>query len=216
MKSAARIAGLYAIADTGYLDDARPGDAVAQALCGGARIVQYRDKRNTAEVRRRQATALRTLCGEHGALFIVNDDVALARAAGADGVHLGRDDADIDEARRALGAAAVIGISCYNDLARAEAAVRRGADYVAFGSFFPSRTKPGAVRADAALLRDAKTRLAVPLVAIGGITPENGAALIAAGADALAVISGLFAEVDVEAAARRYAALFQAMERHEP
>lgn len=200
--------GLYAIADTVYLGEAQLAPAVEAALRGGARVVQYRDKAHPPAARRVHAERLHALCARYGAGFIVNDDVALARAVAADGVHLGREDADIEAARDALGADAVVGVSCYNELARAEQAVARGAGYVAFGSFFPSRTKPGAVRAEPALLQAARARLPVPLVAIGGITPENGAALIAAGADMLAVISGLWEQPDIEAAARRYASLF--------
>lgn len=203
-----RLHGLYAIADTLYLGDTVLAAAVGQALRGGARAIQYRDKSHSAAQRARAAQMLRALCADYGAIFIVNDDVSLARAAHADGVHLGRDDAAIDAARLALGQNALIGISCYNDLERAEQAVRSGADYIAFGSFFPSRTKPNAVRAEAALLRAARERFDLPLVAIGGITADNGATLIDAGADALAVISGVFDQPDIEQAARRYARLF--------
>lgn len=206
--AASRIGGLYAIADTGYLDATRIGSAVVEALRGGARVVQYRDKSVDRAERKRQAEHLRLLCSTSRACFIVNDDVELARAVSADGLHLGRDDVTIGAARARLGADAIIGASCYNDAARAAAMVANGADYVAFGSFYPSPTKPGAVRAETGLLRQAHAQLGVPLVAIGGITPENGAALIAAGADALAVISGLFDQPDVEAAARKYSALF--------
>ena len=207
-KTVSRIHGLYAIADTGYLDDARLAPAVERALHGGARIVQYRDKSHDPAMRERQARTLRPLCARYKACFIINDDAELARAIGADGVHLGRNDAPIAATRAALGEDGIIGISCYNDLARAESAAASGADYVAFGSFYPSRTKPTAVRASLDLLRSARARLDIPVVAIGGITPENGAALIAAGADALAVISGIFDQPDVEAAAKRYAAIF--------
>lgn len=208
MSAVGRVVGLYAIADTAYLADARLGAAVEAALRGGARAIQYRDKSNLHATRLRQARAVRALCSEYGACFIVNDDIELARAAAADGVHLGRNDGDAGIARDKLGGDAIIGMSCYNDLARAVQAIAHGADYLAFGSFFPSRTKPEAVRADPALLRAARARFDVPLVAIGGITPDNGAALIAAGADALAAISGLFDQPDVTSAARRYASLF--------
>lgn len=209
MVSTRSITGLYAIADTHYLDDTRLVDAVTQAIMGGARIVQYRDKRHAAEKRMQQAKILAALCRQHDALFIVNDDVTLAKETQADGAHLGRDDASLSEAREQLGPRAIIGVSCYNELARAEAAERQGADYVAFGRFFPSRTKPQAVPAGLDLLREAKRKLHIPAVAIGGITPENGASLIAAGADALAVIEGVFGQADVRAAAERYARLFK-------
>jgi thiamine-phosphate pyrophosphorylase len=208
ISAAARIRGLYAIADTSYLDDASLLPAVEQALRAGASVIQYRDKSHDGAARERQSRGLRQLCDQYHACFIVNDDAELARATGADGLHLGREDASIEIAREVLPTGTLIGVSCYNDLARAEAVVMAGADYVAFGSFYSSRTKPQAVRANLDLLRDARARLPVPLVAIGGITPENGAALIAAGADALAVISGVFAASDVEAATRRYVTLF--------
>jgi thiamine-phosphate pyrophosphorylase len=138
----------------------------------------------------------------------VNDDLELAARLGAAGVHHGRDDATPAQARRLLGPEAIIGISCYDDFARALAAVEQGADYVAFGSFFASSTKPGAVRAPLELLHRARAELAVPVVAIGGITPENGRALVDAGAHMLAVVSGIFAGTDVAAAALAYARLF--------
>jgi len=208
MVNISRLAGLYAIADTHYLTDARMATAVADAIAGGARVIQYRDKKHDAATRLRQASELAGLCHQHGALFIVNDDVGLARQVQADGMHLGREDTSLAQARAQLGTQAIIGVSCYNELARALRAQADGADYVAFGRFFPSRTKPQAVQADPALLREARQKLRVPIVAIGGITPENGASLIAAGADALAVIEGVFGQADVRAAARRYAQLF--------
>ncbi len=203
-----RHAGLYAIADTQYLDDAHLLPAVGEAITGGARIIQYRDKSHDTLTRLAQAKKISALCRQHGVLFIINDDVALAKESQADGVHLGREDAALTQAREQLGPQAIIGVSCYNDLARAEAAEKQGADYVAFGRFFPSRTKPQAVQASLVLLREAKRKLHIPVVAIGGITPENGASLIAAGADALAVIEGVFGQADVRAAAERYARLF--------
>jgi len=202
------VRGLYAIADSTHLGEAAFVPAVEQALAGGAHLVQYRDKRNPPEVRRRIARALAGACARARAVFIVNDDVALAAETGAS-VHLGRDDADPVAARARLAPGALIGVSCYDELDRALAAQDHGADYVAFGSFFPSTTKPGAVRAPLALLGEARRRIAVPVVAIGGITPENTGALIAAGADAVAVASGVFAQPDIRAAARRYAELFE-------
>jgi thiamine-phosphate pyrophosphorylase len=208
MTNKSRITGLYAIADTQYLDDTRLLLAVGEAVAGGARVIQYRDKQHTAAKRMQQAKGLAALCRQQGALFIVNDDVALAKQAQADGVHLGREDAALAQAREQLGPRAIIGVSCYNELARAEVAEKQGANYIAFGRFFPSRTKPQAVQANIDLLREARKKLHIPVVAIGGITPENGAALIAAGADALAVIEGVFGQADVRGAAERYAKLF--------
>lgn len=181
---------------------------VEQALEGGAAAVQYRDKSHDATRRREQAAALAALCRSHGALFIVNDDVDLAAAVDADGVHLGRDDAAIVTARRVLGSQRIIGVSCYDSLELALQARAGGADYLAFGSFFASPTKPAAVRAPLSLLRVARREVGLPLVAIGGITAQNAPAVIAAGADAVAVISALFDAADVRAAARRLSGLF--------
>lgn len=204
-----RLHGLYAIT-------APPADSsvsliiqVEQALLGGARVIQYRDKSGERTRRQHEATALAKLCQKHDALLIINDDPALALAVGASGVHLGRDDAAYAEARALLGPDAIIGVSCYNQLDLAAAAQEMGADYIAFGRFFPSRSKPLAVQADPNLLRQARRALSLPLVAIGGITPENGGLLIAAGADMLAVIHGVFGQPDIRAASAQYKKLFQ-------
>lgn len=196
--------GLYAITDGPRTDLSA---TVAQALAGGARVLQYRDKTADAARRHAEAAALKQLCDTHAVPLIVNDDVALAVAVGAAGVHLGRDDDDVAAARAALGAGAIIGVSCYDSLERARAAAAAGADYVAFGAFFPSPTKPQAVRASLDLLRQSAT-LGVPRVAIGGITPDNAPSLVEAGADFLAVISAVFAAPDVCAAAQRFARLY--------
>lgn len=196
--------GLYAITD-GPRDDLV---AVAQAaLEGGAVMLQYRDKTCDGERRLHEARTLAALCKAFAAPLIINDDVALAHACGAHGVHLGEDDAAIADARAALGGKAIIGISCYDSLQRARDAAAAGADYLAFGAFFPTTTKTGTRHAAPALLRDARG-FGLPLVAIGGITPENGSPLIRAGADFLAVVSGVFGAADVRASARRYAELF--------
>ncbi|WP_147653203.1 thiamine phosphate synthase [Vulcaniibacterium gelatinicum] len=168
-----------------------------------ASCLQYRNKTADAALRRAQAAMLRALCTAAGVPLIVNDDPALAAEAGADGVHLGEHDAGVAAARARLGAEALIGVSCYDDPARAEAAAAAGADYLAFGAFFPSPTKPHARRATPALLH-AAARLGLPRVAIGGITPDNARALVAAGADLVAVISGVFEAADPVAAARAY------------
>lgn len=166
-----------------------------------AALLQYRNKGADAGLRQVQARALADLCGEAGVPLVINDDVALARACGAAGVHLGEHDGALHAARAALGPGALIGASCYDDLARARAAVEAGASYIAFGAFFPSGTKPLARRATPALLRDSAA-FGVPRVAIGGITPDNTPTLVAAGADLVAVIGGVFDAPDPAAAAR--------------
>lgn len=196
--------GLYAITDGPRADLL---DVVAQALAGGARLLQYRDKSVDNTRRHTEAAALRQLCTAHAIPLIINDDVALAHAVAADGVHLGKDDDDIDAARAVLGEEAIIGVSCYDSLARAQMAARAGASYIAFGAFFASPTKPLAPHAPLDLLRQSAA-LGVPRVAIGGITPDNGAFLVEAGADYLAVISAVFGAADVRAAAWRFAHLY--------
>ncbi len=205
------IHGLYAIADSHYLEPEQFAPAVRAALAGGARVIQYRDKRGDDAARAAIAHELNRLCVEHGVPLLINDDVALAAEVGAAGVHIGRDDPDLARTRARLGDAAIIGVSCYNELERALAAQAGGADYVAFGRFFPSHTKPNAVQATTALLHAACARLHIPIAAIGGITPENGGTLLEAGADALAVIEGVFGQPDIRAAAERYARLFEGL-----
>ena len=192
--------GLYAITPE-LLEGNELQRRVERALEGGIAALQYRRK-GSAQLE--EARTLARMCRARGALFIVNDNIALS--ADADGVHLGKDDGDLAAARAKL-QGKVLGASCYDSLDAARAAARAGADYVAFGSVFASATKPAAVRAPMALFRDAKS-LGVPLVAIGGITLENAPALLAAGADALAVVSDLFDAPDVAARARAYGKLF--------
>ena len=191
--------GLYLItpdeADTTRLL-ARVADVLDQAV-----LLQYRNKAADAGLRRRQAEALAPLCRAAGVRLIVNDDAALAADIGAGGVHLGETDGDLDAARRLLGPDALIGVSCYDSLARARAAADAGASYVAFGAFFPSTTKPNARKASFDLLRDSAA-LGLPRVAIGGITPDNARSVIEAGADLIAVIGGIFDAPDPVAAAR--------------
>ena len=200
--------GLYAITDSHLIPPGELVDRVAAAIRGGAAVIQYRNKSSNHEDRQQQAAALALLCHEHDIPLIINDDVALAAAVGASGVHLGQSDSSVRSARDALGASAIIGVSCYDALERAVEAVSEGADYVAFGRFFPSQSKPDAVTADPELLGQARQCLRVPVVAIGGITPENGQTLVTAGAHMLAAIHGVFGQADTEAAARRYAELF--------
>jgi len=184
-------------------------DQVEQAIFGGVRIIQYRDKSNDVTRRHAEATALHKVCQRHSIPLIINDDVTLAATVQADGVHLGHDDLKLQQARNMLGSNAIIGVSCYNQLDLAIQAEQGGADYVAFGSFFKSTTKPLATIATNALLQQAKNKLKIPIVAIGGITPENGAELLDAGADSLAVINGVFSQSNPRRAASRYAQLFE-------
>jgi thiamine-phosphate pyrophosphorylase len=198
--------GLYAITDGPRADLL---DACEDAIEGGARILQYRDKTTDGIRRQLEARALQELCSERGVPLIINDDIELAAAVGAAGVHLGEDDEAIATARERLGAHAIIGASCYNLPERARTLAAAGASYLAFGTFYPSPTKPRARRATPQLLRDAKS-LGLPLVAIGGITPDNAGALLDAGADCIAAISAVFSAADIRQAAREFAALFEA------
>lgn len=198
--------GLYVLTDPDLIPDAALATRVRQAICGGASAVQYRDKRPGDRGHLERAEALRAVTRELGALLIINDDPRLAVEVDADGVHLGRDDPRLEQARALVGDR-IIGVSCYDDLERALDAETRGADYVAFGSFHPSPTKSGTTHATMELLRRARRRLRVPIVAIGGISPENGAPLIAAGADALAVVSAVFASDDPFRAAQQFKAI---------
>ncbi|MEP7327570.1 MAG: thiamine phosphate synthase [Betaproteobacteria bacterium] len=206
----ARIAGLYAVtpdlADTPTLVA-----KVRAAIAGGARMVQYRNKTGAADLRAAQARALASACVGR-AIFIVNDDAQLAATVGADGVHVGEDDGALAHARAIVGSDRIIGVSCYDDLARAQVLAAQGADYIAFGSFFSSTVKPHARRASPSLLAQARV-LALPLVAIGGITAANAGTLIAAGADAVAVISDVFEHDDLADVTRAAAAIAETFRR---
>jgi thiamine-phosphate pyrophosphorylase len=203
--------GLYALtpdlADTRLL-----AGLVGQAIQGGAAAVQYRNKPAPAALRHEQAAALLAICRAAGVPLIVNDDLELAIAIDADGAHLGSGDGDLEDARRRLGSRRLLGASCYNRLELAHAAVAAGADYVAFGAAFASPTKPGAVHAPLELYREARRTFPVPIVAIGGITVDNAAELLAAGVDAIAVITALFEAGDVERRARELRDLFAKVE----
>ena len=201
------ISGLYAVTPD-ELDDSKLLAQVHAALSGGAKLVQYRSKRAGPAICRRQAKALLALCRGYHAPLIVNDYTELALEIGADGVHLGSEDESIAAARARLGPIAIIGASCYNLLERARTAQQAGATYVAFGSFFPSSVKPGAVHAPLTLLHEAKRELMLPVVAIGGIDHTTAPQLIAAGADSVAVVSALFSAADGRAAARQFSEFF--------
>lgn len=202
------IAGLYVITPPSPLTIESLHQSAAAAISGGARVLQYRDKSQDAGWRKQVAEGLVALCRAHNVRFIVNDDVALAAAVKADGVHVGQDDAAVAVARAQLGPQAIIGVSCYNSLERAAAAVSAGADYVAFGSVFPSLTKPQAVAAPLSLFAAARAFTDRPLVAIGGITAANAGAVRAAGADAVAVIDSVFGAKNIASAAADIAKQF--------
>ena len=205
------ISGLYAITEARLMPEPVFLARAEAALRGGARILQYRDKGEVvadAPRRRRQAGALRELCAQYDALFVVNDDPLLAQAVGAPAIHVGAADVPLAALRAQFGGAILVGVSCYGSVRQAQEAAALGADYVAFGSFFASSSKPQAPVVSVDVLTAARAVIDLPIVAIGGITEAHGGALIAAGADALAVISGVFGAEDVEGAARRFTALF--------
>ncbi|MCW8922923.1 MAG: thiamine phosphate synthase [Gammaproteobacteria bacterium] len=199
--------GLYAITDEQLMAECFLFKA-EQALLGGARLIQYRDKSDDPQKRLSQASALKKLCEQYNALLIINDDIALARTVQADGVHLGKDDVSFGHARQQLGPETLIGVSCYNQLSTALEAEKAGADYVAFGAFFTSPTKPKAQAASLELLKSARQQLQVPICAIGGITTVNAQTLVEQGADMTAIITDLFSSDDIQATASQFSQLF--------
>ena len=199
--------GLYVITDRSLLGETLI-EKTKQAILGGTRIVQYRDKTQDHSRRQAEALALAELCQQYQVTFLINDDIELAQYCQADGVHLGQQDTDLLKARQQLGANKIIGITCHSDLNAAIYAEKNGADYVAFGRFFPSQTKPEAPAANIDILKQAKTTLTIPIVAIGGISADNAAPLIQAGADMLAVIHGIFGSTNSQLAAQQFAPLF--------
>lgn len=206
-----KLKGLYAITDeklTPY-KDGLIFEKVEKALKGGAKVLQLRDKTNEDNFIFPYAIVLRKLCKNYGALFIINDRVELAKKVEADGVHLGEEDCSIEEARRILGSNKIIGISCYGDLERAKLMEENSANYVAFGSFFVSPTKPTSKVIDKKILIEAKKVLKIPICAIGGITAERAKELVRLGADLIAVVSDLWLAKDVEKRAAEYQKIFK-------
>lgn len=204
------ISGLYAVTpDT--VDTPELLAKVEAALSGGARLLQYRNKSASAALRLTQGRALLALCWEYQAALIINDHLDLALALDAQGLHIGGEDGSAIEARKRLGPDKILGVSCYGQIENAAAAAGAGATYVAFGGFFPSKVKPGvgAARTPVELLGEAKRKLTLPVVAIGGITLDNAPTLLAAGADSVAVISALFEAPDIRGAARGFSRLFR-------
>jgi len=208
---AQNIHGLYAIADTGSIDDALLIEKVRQVLAGGCRVLQYRDKSIDKIKRLKQAKELKLLCSKAGAVFIINDDADLARQVNADGVHCGSNDATVSETRNRY-PELMIGATCYNSLERATQAIEDGADYLAFGRFYPSSTKPEATPATIEILRQASQQFDHPIVAIGGIIVENAEVLISSGASAVAVIKGVFSTTDPYFNSQQFFALFNKSE----
>jgi thiamine-phosphate pyrophosphorylase len=205
------LSGVYALTPDDNLLP-RLSALVESALQGGVKWVQYRNKIAPASLRRAEASELLRVCKAYDAKLIVNDDVWLAVEIGAHGAHLGRDDlpgGSLQTARDALGSHRILGVSCYDDLARAEVAVDAGADYIAFGSMFPSVSKPQATRATFDIITEAKHRFKVPVVGIGGITTKNAPQVLAAGADMIAVLSDLFDAMDIKKQAEKFQKLFK-------
>lgn len=194
--------GLYALTDAQLMpDDATLIDRCESALSAGIALLQYRDKSGDEGQRERQARALKALCDHYDTPLIINDDAALAWRLGV-GLHLGRSDGSIARARKALGPDAIIGATCQGSLEFAEQAASEGASYLAFGRFYPSRTKPDAPPADLSVLAQA-ARFELPRVAIGGIDGDNIETTIGAGADLIALVHGIFGHDDPGAVVRR-------------
>ncbi|MCG8412592.1 MAG: thiamine phosphate synthase [Pseudomonadales bacterium] len=208
-RSSCQWRGIYAITDDVPLPLQALLDQAQAALDGGVTLFQFRSKSLTAQEREDRATALLERCRDAEIPLLINDDVELCAKIQAAGVHLGKSDTSLTQARELLGSQAIIGITCHDSISRARKAESEGADYVAFGRFFPSQTKPDASPAPVELLKEAKSALSTPIVAIGGINAENGASLINAGADMLAVIHGLFGTGNVYENARALSELFQ-------
>jgi thiamine-phosphate pyrophosphorylase len=201
--------GLYAIVDASVTPRHQLADLAKKVIEGGAVLVQYRDKTATADQLRCTAAKILPVCQAANVPLLLNDHPKCCLELGADGVHLGRDDMSVAEARALFGPSKIIGATCYNNIAVARKAEHDGASYVAFGAIYSSSTKPSAPPARLQTLNDAKQSIRIPLVAIGGITPDNGAAVVTAGADMIAAISGLSNEHPAQSA-QLYSNLFKA------
>lgn len=208
MSHAASLSGLYVITDPSLIpqNPEALSFAVKEALMGGARIVQYRNKTAPYQQQLAEATALRSLTKEFGAIFLINDSLELCLASDADGIHIGQKDGSINDIREQLGQR-ILGVTCHNSLELAEKAIACGADYCAFGAMFPSPTKPQAQPCSLATLNRA-SKLPVPICAIGGIDAHNAPSVRKQGAQMLAVISGVFGQTSIRASAQALASLF--------
>ncbi len=208
-----QLSGLYAITDARLQPPEQLVEHVTLAIEGGARLIQYRDKFSDRRLRQQQARALADLCKTRNVALIINDDIVLAADSGAAGVHLGEHDSSLANARKLLGDKAIIGISCYNSPQLARQAAAQGADYIAFGRFFVSATKPHAIQANPELIANYKRQCGIPVAAIGGITLDNAGQLLAAGADMLAVVRGIFASDNIRQSATDFAQMFAQQRR---
>lgn len=206
-----RLKGIYAITDPDLMG-AELLQKSEQAILGGINILQYRNKTATLSQQENEARTLAELCKKHNVLFIINDNVELAIHVNADGVHLGQTDTHIEKARELLGKNKIIGVTCNNKIELASTAQQQGADYVAFGRFFNSNTKPSAPAASLSLLTSARNSITLPIAAIGGITKESASALLSEGADMLAVIHGIFGQKDIRQATRQLVGLFDTID----
>ena len=193
--------GLYIITEPTLCGDAIVSK-VEQAILGGAQVIQYRNKAASNEIQRSEALALRALCQQYQRCFLINDNIELALEVNADGVHLGQSDSSLAEARKQLGDTKIIGITCHSDIKSAIQAEKNSANYVAFGRFYPSQTKPSAPPATIEILQQAQSELNIPIVAIGGVTSNNASTLIHAGANMIAVIHAIFSAQDIKQTAQ--------------
>ncbi len=203
------INGLYAITDESLIPETQLTYYVEQSILGGASVVQFRNKNSDFQTKATQAEDILKVCNLHSVPLIINDDITLCAEVGADGVHLGQEDSDISVARELLGSDSIIGVTCHNSLDLAIEAQKQGANYVAFGRFFASQTKPDAKSADISILKQARLMLSIPTVAIGGITADNAKSLIDAGASSIAVVGAVFADSNPKAQAERLSVLFK-------
>ncbi len=201
------LSGLYVIADAECIGKNEIIGKTKEVLIAGVKILQYRDKINSQKDRYNIAEQLRNLTHDHACLLIINDEAELAQSIDADGVHLGKDDDSIEWARNLLGDSKIIGASCYAQLENAYPAISASADYIAFGSFYPSATKPNAPLANTDLIIKAKQQFDIPVCAIGGITPKNASNILNTGADMIAVISAIFNASSPEQAVQEYLSL---------
>jgi len=209
--------GVYAILDVENIDKGEILELAQKVIDGGATIIQYRNKTSHTYDREKEARGVLELCRKHNVPFIINDDLALARAIGADGVHLGQHDIPCKIARGFLGSSYIIGVTCNNKIDNAHAAISAGATYVAFGAFFPSQSKPDAPHAELELLEQAKNEISIPIAAIGGITTDNAQQLIDTGADMIAITRGIFnAEKNVITTTKGFVKMFNATQHSKP